>query len=126
VDFHDLWVILQGVKVKTAPFTMRLSFSGRAVHRAALSQGQEAFLEAHVHAFGRLGGVPLVQIRYDNLRPAVSRVLLGGVPLAYGFDAFYCQPGHEGSREKGGVEREGGSGKSARPSRSPATSRSPA
>jgi hypothetical protein len=26
----------------------------------------------------------------------------------YGFDAFYCQPGHEGSHEKGGVEGEGG------------------
>ena len=25
-----------------------------------------------------------------------------------GFDAFYCQPGHEGSHEKGGVEGEGG------------------
>lgn len=53
VDFHDLWVNLQGIKTKTALFTMRLSFSGRAAHRASLSQGQEeAFLEAHVHAFG--------------------------------------------------------------------------
>jgi hypothetical protein len=25
VNFHDLWVILQGVKTKTALFTMRLS-----------------------------------------------------------------------------------------------------
>ena len=77
VDFHDLWVMLRGVKTKTALFTMRLSYSGRAVHRASLSQGQEAFLEAHVHAFGRLGGVRLVQVRYDNLKPAVSRVLSG-------------------------------------------------
>jgi hypothetical protein len=30
VDFHDLWVILRGIKTKTALFTMRLSFSGRA------------------------------------------------------------------------------------------------
>ena len=48
VDFHDLWVILRGVKTKTALFTMRLSYSGRAAHRASLSQGQEAFLEGHV------------------------------------------------------------------------------
>jgi hypothetical protein len=48
VDFHDLWVILRGIKTKTALFTMRLSFSGRAAHRASLSQGQEAFLESHV------------------------------------------------------------------------------
>jgi transposase len=118
VDFHDLWVILRGVKTKTALFTMRLSYSGRAAHRASLSQGQEAFLESHVDAFGRLGGVPLDQVRYDNLKPAVSRVLFGrsraesGRWVAfrshYGFDAFYCQPGHEGSHEKGGVEGEGG------------------
>ena len=60
----------------------------RAVHDAAvvlracgasasLSQGQEAFLESHVYAFDRLGGVPLDQIRYDNLKPAVTRVLFG-------------------------------------------------
>ncbi|HSS56028.1 MAG TPA: IS21 family transposase [Gaiellales bacterium] len=118
VDFHDLWVILRGMKTKTALFTMRLSFSGRAAHRASLSQGQEAFLESHVYAFERLGGVPLEQIRYDNLKPAVSRVLCGrtrqetGRWVAfrshYGFDPFYCIPGHEGSHEKGGVEGEGG------------------
>jgi transposase len=118
VDFHDLWVILRGIKTKTALFTMRLSFSGRAAHRASLSQGQEAFLESHVYAFDRLGGVPLEQIRYDNLKPAVSRVLFGRTRVEsdrwvafrshYGFDAFYCRPGHEGSHEKGGVEGEGG------------------
>jgi transposase len=118
VDFHDLWVILRGIKIKTALFTMRLSFSGRAVHRASLSQGQEAFLEGHVYAFDRLGGVPLDKIRYDNLKPAVSRVLFGRTRTEsdrwvafkshYGFDAFYCRPGHEGSHEKGGVEGEGG------------------
>jgi hypothetical protein len=95
-----------------------LSFSGRAAHRASLSQGQEAFLESHVYAFDRLGGVPLAQIRYDNLKPAVSRVLFGRTRVEsdrwvafrshYGFDAFYCRPGHEGSHEKGGVEGEGG------------------
>ena len=58
------------------------------------------------------------QIRYDNLKSAVSRVLFGrnrsesdrwvAFRSHYGFDAFYCQPGHEGSHEKGGVEGEGG------------------
>jgi transposase len=118
VDFHDLWVILAGVKTKTALFTMRLSFSGRAAHRVSLSQGQEAFLESHVYAFERLGGVPLDKIRYDNLKPAVSRVLCGRTRQEterwvafrshYGFDPFYCVPGQEGSHEKGGVEGEGG------------------
>jgi transposase len=39
--------------------------------------GQEAFLEAHVFAFERLGGIPTGHIRYDNLKPAVSRVFFG-------------------------------------------------
>jgi transposase len=118
VDFHDLWVLLRGVRTKTALFTMRLSCSARAAHRASLSQGQEAFLEGHVRAFDRLGGVPTEKIRYDNLKPAVSRVLFGRTRVetqrwvafrsTYGFEAFYCQPGHEGSHEKGGVEGEGG------------------
>ena len=34
VDFHDLWVLLRGIKTKTALFTMRLSYSARAAHRA--------------------------------------------------------------------------------------------
>jgi len=49
-------VVLRGVKTKTASFTMRLSYSGRAAHQAFLTQGQEAFLEGHVYAFDRLGG----------------------------------------------------------------------
>jgi transposase len=77
VDFHDLWVVLAGVKTKTALFTMRLSFSGRAVHRAFATQGQEAFLEGHVYGFDRLGGVPVDKIRYDNLNSAVKQVLFG-------------------------------------------------
>jgi transposase len=118
VDFHDLWVVLRGVKTKTALFTMRLSYSGRAVHRAFLTQGQEAFLEGHVHAFERLDGVPVDKIRYDNLNSAVKQVLFGrsrqenerwiAFKSHYGFEAWYCQPGHEGSHEKGGVEGEGG------------------
>jgi transposase len=118
VDFHDLWVVLGGVKTKTALFTMRLSYSGRAAHRAYLTQGQEAFLEGHVHGFARLGGIPVVRVRYDNLNSAVNQVLFGrsrqenerwiAFRSHYGFEAWYCQPGHEGSHEKGGVEGEGG------------------
>jgi hypothetical protein len=106
------------VKTKTALFTMRLSYSARAAHLASLTQGQEAFLEGHVHAFERLGGVPLDKIRYDNLNSAVKQVLFGrsraendcwvAFRSHYGFDAFYCLSGHEGSHEKGGVEGEGG------------------
>ena len=48
----------------------------------------------------------------------MSRVLFGRTRVEserwvafkshYGFDSFYCRPGHEGSHEKGGVEGEGG------------------
>jgi transposase len=118
VDFHDLWVVLRGVKTKTALFTMRLSYSGRAAHKAFLTQGQEAFLEGHAYAFERLGGVPVDKIRYDNLNSAVKQVLFGrsrqendrwiAFRSHYSFEAWYCQPGPDGSHEKGGVEGEGG------------------
>lgn len=118
VDYADLWVVLRGVKTKTQLFTLRMSHSGKAVHRAFPTQGQEAFLEGHVYAFEQLGGVPAVHIRYDNLKSAVSRVLVGRNRVEserwtmfqahMGFDAFYCQPGVDGAHEKGGVEGEGG------------------
>ena len=69
--------MLRGVKTKTALFTMRLSYSARAAHRAFLTQGQEAFLEGHVYALQRLGGVPCDKVRYDNLNSAVKQVLFG-------------------------------------------------
>jgi hypothetical protein len=101
-------------------FVFRLSFSGKAVHRVSASEGQEAFFEGHVHAFGVLGGVPAGKVRYDNLTSAVARVL--GFTRARvetdrwtafrsretGLDAFYCQPGLQGAHEKGGVEGEVG------------------
>ncbi len=65
--------------VKVDIFHLRLSHSGRAVHVAFASEGQEAFLEGHVAAFARRGGVP-GRIRYDNLTKAVSRVLTGARP----------------------------------------------
>ncbi len=118
VDFADLWIDLAGVGTKVFLFTMRLSFSGKAVHRAYATQGQEAFLEGHQAAFEVFGGTPMFHIRHDNLTAAVSRVLFGrnrtesGRWVAFrshhGFEAFYCHPGVEGAHEKGGVEGEGG------------------
>jgi transposase len=118
VDFADLWIILAGVRTKVFLFTFRLSFSGKAIHRAFATQSQEAFLEGHVAAFDALGGLPVVHVRYDNLKAAVSRVLFGRTRVEsarwvtfrshYGFDAFYCAPGRDGAHEKGGVEGEGG------------------
>jgi transposase len=118
VDFADLWIDLRGVRTKVFLFTLRLSCSGRAVHKAFASQSQESFLDGHVHAFEVLGGVPFEKIRYDNLKAAVSRVMFGRNRVEsqrwiafrshMGFQSFYCRPGQEGAHEKGGVEGEGG------------------
>ena len=98
-------------------FVLRLSASGRGFHRVYLNQAQQAFLDGHVRAFDHMGGVP-GRIRYDNLKPAVVRVLKGrdraeserfiAMRSHYGFDSFFCQPGVEGAHEKGGVEGEVG------------------
>ena len=115
VDFGDIHVFIDGVLVKVALFCLRLSASGRGFHVAFSNQAQESFLEGHRLAFEHLGGVP-TRIRYDNLKPAVVKVLMGRDRLEsarfialrshYGFDSFYCQPGIEGAHEKGGVEGE--------------------
>jgi Mu transposase, C-terminal domain len=94
---------------------MRLSCSGRAFHVAFATQAQEAFLEGHVLAFEYFGAVP-GRVRYDNLGPAVVRVLRGrdraeserfiALRSHYGYDSFFCTPGKEGAHEKGGVEGE--------------------
>src|SRR5258708_14792114 len=99
-------------------FTLRLSYSGKAVHRVFASQGQEAFIEGHLHAFAVLGGVPAGEIRYDNLRAAVSRVLMGRDRAEsdrwglfrphFGVDAVYCVAGVDRAHEKGGVGGEVG------------------
>lgn len=115
VDFGEVVINLRGEPVTCMLFSLRLSFSGKAVHRIFASGGTEAFLEGHAHAFTTMGGVPTGKIRYDNLKAAVAQVLgfsRQRVETArwtafrshYGIDAFYCQPGLQGAHEKGGVE----------------------
>lgn len=115
VDFGELHAFIDGVDTKLWMFVMRLSASGAAFHVAFATQAQEAFFEGHVMAFERFGGVAH-RIRYDNLKAAVARVLLGRDRLEnerfitlrshYGFDSFFCIPGERGAHEKGGVEGE--------------------
>jgi transposase len=115
VDFGEFHATIAGTLIKLWMFVMRLSHSGRAFHVAFATQAQEAFLEGHVLAFAHFGGVP-GRIRYDNLKPAVVRVLKGrdraeserfiAMRSHYGFDGFFCIPGMEGAHEKGGVEGE--------------------
>jgi len=115
VDFGEFYSWVAGQSVKCWMFVMRLSHSGRAFHVAFGTQAQEAFLEGHVLAFDHFGGVP-GRIRYDNLKPAVTRILKGrdrdeaerfvALRSHYGFESFFCQPGVKGAHEKGGVEGE--------------------
>lgn len=115
VDFGEVVITLRGQPVTCNLFALRMSFSGKAVHRVSISGGQEAFFEGHAHALALLGGVPTGQVRYDNLKAAVAQVL--GFSRArvetdrwtafrshYDLEAFYCQPGIDGAHEKGGVE----------------------
>ena len=115
VDFGEFYATVAGVWIKLWMFVMRLSHSGRAFHVAFATQAQEAFLQGHVLAFAYFGAVP-ARIRYDNLKPAVVRVLRGrdreeserfiALRSHYGFDSFFCRPGKDGAHEKGGVEGE--------------------
>jgi transposase len=117
VDFGQVSFVLDGFATEGWMFVMRLSASGRGFHRVYLNQAQQAFLDGHVRAFVHFSGVP-ARIRYDNLKPAVVRVLKGrdraeserfiAMRSHYGFDSFFCAPGVEGAHEKGGVEGEVG------------------
>jgi hypothetical protein len=60
VDFGEVTINLRGEPVTFMLFALRLSFSGKAVHRIFASGGTEAYLEGHLHAFTTLGGVPTV------------------------------------------------------------------
>jgi transposase len=117
VDFGQISFRLGAEMVIGRMFVMRLSASGRAFHRVYANEAQEVFIDGHVRAFEHFGGVP-GRIRYDNLKPAVARVLKGrdrketerfvAMRSHYGFDSFFCIPGQQGAHEKGGVEGEVG------------------
>ena len=115
VDFGEVAIRLRAEMITCALFSLRRSYSGKAVHRISASAGQEAFFEGHAHAFRVLGGVPTGKIRYDNLKAAVASVIgfsrqrvetdrWTACRSHYGIEAFYCQPGITGAHEKGGVE----------------------
>lgn len=117
VDFYEAMLDLPGGRTKAFCFEMRACYSGRAFHMAFPALTQQALLEAHVAAFAYFGGVFKV-IRYDNLKPAVKKILDGrrreetdrfvAMRSHYLFESVYCRPGREGAHEKGGVEGEGG------------------
>jgi transposase len=115
VDFGEFHAWLDGESTRLWLFVMRLSASGKAFHHVFGNQCGESFYEGHNLAFAHFGGIPST-IRYDNLKPAVIKVLLGrnrwenpkfiALRSHYGFESFFCLPGIDGAHEKGGVEGE--------------------
>ena len=114
VDFFEVLVDVAGRRQKAWMFLMRCMASGRDFAWLFPRQDQTCFLEGHVRAFAHLGGV-LLRVAYDNLKPAVSKVLTGSereltarfAALAnhYLFEPCFARPatGHD----KGGVEARG-------------------
>ncbi|MGI5430379.1 Mu transposase domain-containing protein [Streptomyces sp. CA-179760] len=114
VDFGDVKVRLAGELVTCFVFAMRLSCSGKAVHRVFASCGQEEFPEGHVHALSVLGGVPCGKVRLTTCVPrwpgcwarARGRRTSGGprfVRTTASMPRIACPP-WRGAHEKGGVE----------------------
>jgi len=114
VDFFEVLVDVGGERRKAWMFVLRLMYSGRDFAWLYPRQDQVAFLDGHVRAFEHLGGVPH-RLIYDNLKPAVTRVLVGSerelaprfLALAthYLVEPSFARPrtGHD----KGGVESRG-------------------
>ena len=113
VDWFEATAILGGESVKLQFFAMRSMGSGDAFHRAYTNATQQAFLEAHEHAFAYFQGV-FATLRYDNLTIAVKKILRGRQRVEterviafrshWGFRSEYCNPAS--GNEKGGVEGE--------------------
>jgi transposase len=114
VDFFEVLVDIAGTRQKAWLFLMRLMYSGRDFAWIYERQDQVSFLDGHVRAFAHWAGVP-ARLAYDNLKPAVVRILVGGeraltarfAALAshYLFEPCFCRPGE--GHDKGGVEARG-------------------
>jgi transposase len=114
VDFFEVLVDLRGKRQKLWMFVMRLMHSGRDFACLYTRQDQTSFLDGHVRAFEHFGCVPQ-RIAYDNLKAAVTKLLVGSerqlsarfeaLCSHYLFEACFCRPrtGHD----KGGVESRG-------------------
>jgi transposase len=113
VDWFEAQVKLGGEARTLQFFAMRSMNSGGAFHRAYTNATQQAFLEAHEHAFAYFGGV-FRTLRYDNLAAAVKKIFRGyerhetermiAFRSHWGFASEYCRPAR--GNEKGGVEME--------------------
>lgn len=114
VDFFEVTVEEEGERRKVWKFVMRLMYSGRDYVRLYDHADQLSFLDAHVRAFGYLGGVPC-RIVYDNLTAAVKKIVgsaerelterFRALASHYLFEPCFARPGE--GHDKGGVEARG-------------------
>jgi Mu transposase, C-terminal domain len=115
VDWYEAWAEMGGEQVKLQVFSLRSMASGAAFHRAYQRATQQAFFEAHEHAFHYFGGVFRL-LRYDNLKSAVKKILRGyrreettrfiAFRSHWRFQSEFCAPAEP--HEKGGIEGEAG------------------
>jgi transposase len=115
VDWYEAWAELDGVPTLLQVFALRSMASGAAFHRVYQRATQQAFFEAHEHAFHYFGGVFRL-LRYDNLKSAVRQVLRGhrreettrfiAFRSHWCFQSDFCTPAQP--HEKGGIEGEAG------------------
>jgi transposase len=111
VDWGTATAILAGEAVRLKFFCMRSKYSGKHFVRFYICERQQAFFDAHIHAFSFFGGIFPVLI-YDNLSTAVEKVLRGRDRIEhesfakfkayYSFESRFCNP--DSGHEKGGVE----------------------
>lgn len=111
VDWGSARAVIAGGPVGLKFFCMRSKYSGKHFVRFYPCERQQAFFDAHIHAFDFYGGI-IPRLIYDNLTSAVKKVLLGRDRIEqesfvkfkayYSFEARFCNRGQ--GHEKGGVE----------------------
>ena len=111
VDFGEAPFLYQGEEVIRHYLVLSFPNSNAFLFQVFPAENRECFLQGLVNMFEYLGGVPRT-IRFDNLSPAVKKVLPNGerqlteefarFVAHYGFEYEFCNPGS--GNEKGHVE----------------------
>ncbi|MGS2776977.1 IS21 family transposase [Robertmurraya sp. GLU-23] len=111
VDFGEAPFIYAGEELVLPYLVMSFPSSNGFYFQVFPSQNKECFLEGMKRVFHHMGGVPKA-IRFDNLSPAVKKILPNGerqltdefenFVLHYGFECEFCNP--NSGNEKGHVE----------------------
>jgi transposase len=76
IDWGQATVMFAGEETKVMIFCARSAYSKATFVRAYKRDDMISFLDAHVHMFAWLGGVPN-KLAYDNLKTAVAHVYTG-------------------------------------------------